>query len=163
MPHPTAVAPVLRTVATTMLVVAVGVAACNGGTGGRPGSGGTGDRRGSGRRRTTTSTHPLPRAGTTVEVLVRDNLFTPLDLRIRPGVQVRWRNDGFSPHQITPSDPSRDFHGAGGVAFGVVSEYFREQQLYSFTFTRPGVYDYYCSIHGLPHQAMHARITVVGP
>ncbi len=148
MPHPTAVAPAWRAVAATMIVVAVGVAACNGGSG---------DQRG-----TTTSTRPLPPVGTTVEVLVRDNLFTPLDLRIRPGVQVRWRNDGFSPHQITPLDPSRDFHGAGGVPFGVVSEHFREQQLYSFTFTRPGVYDYYCSIHGLPHQAMHARITVVG-
>jgi plastocyanin len=155
MPRPTALAPVLRTVA--VLVTAVVVVACS--------SSGSGSQRGgsSRRRSTTTSTHPLPAAGTTVEVLVRDNIFTPFNLRIRPGVQVRWRNDGFSPHVITASDPKQDFHGAGGVPFGVASEHFREQQLYTFTFTRPGVYDYYCSIHGLPHQAMHARVTVVGP
>jgi plastocyanin len=154
MARPRAVAPVLCKVA--VLVMTVVVAACSSGSGSQ--------REGSSRRRsTTTSTRPLPAAGTTVEVLVRDNIFTPFNLRIRPGVQVRWRNDGFSPHVITASDPEQDFHGAGGVPFGVASEHFREQQLYTFTFTRPGVYDYYCSIHGLPHQAMHARVTVVGP
>ena len=155
MPRPTALAPVLRTVA--VLVTAVVVVACS--------SSGSGSQRGgsSRRRSTITSTRPLPAAGTTVEVLVRDNIFTPFNLRIRPGVQVRWRNDGFSPHVITASDPKQNFHGAGGAPFGVASEHFREQQLYTFTFTRPGVYDYYCSIHGLPHRAMHARVTVVRP
>jgi plastocyanin len=159
MPRPRAVAPVVGAVAAAVLAMTVGVVACS--------SSGSGSRRDSGsssaRRGTTTSTHQLARAGTTVEVLVRDNIFTPVNLRIRPGVQVRWRNDGFSPHVITASEPNQDFHGAGGVPFGVASEHFREQQLYTFTFTRPGVYDYYCSIHGLPHQAMHARVTVVGP
>jgi plastocyanin len=88
MPRPRAVAPVVGAVASTVLVMTVGVGACS--------SSGSGSRRdsGSARRGTTTSTHPLPRAGTTVEVLVRDNIFTPFNLRIRPGVQVRWRNDG---------------------------------------------------------------------
>lgn len=112
--------------------------------------------------RTTSTSLALSRPGPdgTVVVIVQDNVFTPHRIRVPAGTTVRWFNQGFSPHRIAPSDPNQDFHGLGGVGFGVPADRFHERDDYRFTFTTPGTYDYYCSIHGLSHSRMWAVVEV---
>ncbi|MFN8035264.1 MAG: plastocyanin/azurin family copper-binding protein [Acidimicrobiia bacterium] len=144
--------------ALAIAAAAVGSTAC--GSSSKPGSTSTTGAVGS----SATAAGPVVTPGPdgTVPVIVQDNVFTPRRLRVRPGTTVRWFNQGFSPHRITASNPDQDFHGAGGAAFGTPAGGFRERESYEFTFTTPGTYDYYCSIHGLPHLRMWARVEVAG-
>ena len=137
-----------------VFAVACALAACSSGGGGS-----------AAKPETTTTAPKLTTAGAdgTVEVVVVDNHFVPERVVVRAGTTVRWRNQGFSPHRIVPSVADQDFHGAGGVPFGVTADEFRERENYRFTFTTPGSYPYYCSIHGLPYTRMHGRVVVVVP
>jgi plastocyanin len=61
--------------------------------------------------------------------------FTPMTLTVAAGTTVTWTNNDDIPHTVRAID------GA-----------FRSKPLdsadsYSFTFTKPGVYSYFCSIH----------------
>lgn len=102
------------------------------------------------------SGRPKVASGAT-EVVVQDNIFTPPTLRVRAGTEVTFRNQGFSPHRLAQSDATQSF---GSGPFGVVSDQFRQGARYRYTFTAPGTYDYYCSIHGLPSERMHGRVVV---
>ncbi len=89
-----------------------------------------------------------------IDVDLTDNEFTPRIVRIDPGVTVVWTNHGRSVHNILKSDNSVDF----GKQFGVDS--LSVDAKYQFTFKRPGVYDYYCSLHGNPMSGMNAMVVV---
>lgn len=81
---------------------------------------------------------PVPRVQT---VLIRNFAFEPAVLTISPGTTVTWTNADEDPHAVVANDKS-----------------FRSTALdtggrYSFTFTRPGDYGYFCSLH--PHMTAH--------
>ena len=87
-----------------------------------------------------------------VEVVVKDNNFTPSAVRVNPGTEVKWSNDGRSPHDIVPADPKQKF--------GVDSGKFTPDADYEFTFAEPGVYRYFCSLHGSKNKGMIGEVVV---
>jgi plastocyanin len=92
---------------------------------------------------------PLPVATTlTVSdttVMITDNAFSPTNLTIKVGSQVRWVNNDDHPHRV-------DFASGGFTAFLLGPSQSSSQQ-----FHRQGVYDYTDVIYPV----MHGRITVV--
>ena len=74
-------------------------------------------------------------AGPTVKI---DNfVFGPAALTVTAGTTVTWVNQDDIPHTVVASDKS------------FKSKVLDSDERFSFTFTRPGEYDYYCSLH--PH------------
>ena len=70
-----------------------------------------------------------------VSVLIKNFDYSPMDLSITPGTTVVWKNLDGEPHTIASVDgmfrsPALD-----------------QNDSYSFTFNRPGVFKYICSIH----------------
>jgi len=91
-------------------------------------------------------------------------MFNPSTTTVEVGTTVSWRNDEAITHTVTSGrfegvdkttglrssqDPDGTFEGklAG------------KGKTFSFTFTKPGSYTYYCDIH----QGMNATISVVDP
>ena len=147
--------PARRTVLAllALLVAAGGAAACGGGdsegTGGAAGGGGNG--------LASEGDAPEPPDdvvvidGTAATVQSLDNTFRAPDIQVEPGTTVTWTNDGRNEHDVLPVD---------GDAWGVEVEGFQPGDAYEHTFTEPGVYDYYCSIHGTTSAGMVGSVTV---
>ncbi len=89
-------------------------------------------------------------AGAAAVVEIRDDVFVPAVLRVRPGTAVTWRNAGRHAHTVTASDGSWD---SGLLAPG---------QQFRRTFPRPGAYRYYCTPHGAPTGRGMAGLILVG-
>ena len=80
---------------------------------------------------------PLHAQAATSAVVIDNFTFSPQHLRVKTGTTITWTNRDDIPHAIA-----------------AVSKLFRSKALdtdeaYSFTFTTPGIYDYFCSLH--PH------------
>src|SRR6185436_502705 len=91
-----------------------------------------------------------------VDVTVKDNDFVPAAIRINPGTTVQWENQGRSAHDILPADAAQDF----GAPFGVEAGKFAPGAKYEFRFDAPGVYRYFCSLHGTKTVGMIGEIVV---
>lgn len=89
--------------------------------------------------------------GTTAAVQSLDNTFRAPDIQVRPGTTVTWTNDGRNEHDVLPVE---------GDAWGVEVEEFQPGDSYQHTFSEPGVYDYYCSIHGTTTAGMVGTVVV---
>ena len=75
--------------------------------------------------------HAAP--GTTISI---DNfMFMPMAVTVPAGATVTWVNHDDVPHNVRAVDSS--FH----------SPALDTDEHYSFTFTKPGVYAYFCSVH----------------
>lgn len=87
-------------------------------------------------------------AGATNEVIVNleNHAFVPDTLEITVGTKVTWINKDDDPHTVTSegSNPLLD------------SPEFNKNETFSFVFTQPGEYPYYC----VPHDYMRARVIV---
>jgi amicyanin len=70
--------------------------------------------------------------------------FNPPSLAVTAGTTVTWKNEDDIPHTVA------------SAAKAFKSKALDTDDSYSFTFTTPGVYEYFCSIH--PH--MTAKIVV---
>jgi amicyanin len=70
--------------------------------------------------------------------------FTPAEITVAPGTTVTWTNGDDIPHTVA----------ATNKAFR--SKVLDSEQDYSFTFTAPGTYEYFCSLH--PH--MQGKVIV---
>lgn len=81
-------------------------------------------------------------------VTIGNFTFGPQALTVAPGTTVTWVNGDDIPHTVVAADKK---------AFR--SKVLDTDDRFAFTFTRPGTYDYFCSIH--PH--MTGRIVVKGP
>ena len=82
-------------------------------------------------------------------VSVQDELFNPAQLQTTSGTMITWANVGGEQHTITADDGSFD---SGTINTG---------DTFSFTFAGPGMYPYYCQIHGGPGgQGMSGTIVV---
>ncbi len=82
---------------------------------------------------TATQTAPQPK---TVTVQLGDQSFNPSNSTIRAGDTVDWRWAGDIPHSVT---------SRGGFASDPAG--IKTSGSYSFTFTTPGTYEYFCQVH----------------
>jgi plastocyanin len=73
----------------------------------------------------------------TQNVSIKMFAFTPQVLTVTVGTTVTWTNDDEDPHTVVANDKS--FHSAALDTDGK----------FSYTFTKPGEFPYYCSLH--PH------------
>ncbi len=88
---------------------------------------------------------PKQRSVAAPPVVRIDNFtFSPAEITIASGTTLTWENADDSPHKIV----------ATGKAFR--SQAMDTDESYSFTFTAPGTYDYFCSLH--PH--MQGKVIV---
>lgn len=71
----------------------------------------------------------------TNEVKIDNFCFTPQTLTVPAGTKVTWINQDDVPHTVTSDDKL------------FVSRALDTDQQFSFTFTAPGTYSYYCSVH----------------
>lgn len=79
-----------------------------------------------------------------VQVTIKNFDFQPMAVSVPVGGSVTWTNHDGEPHTVTSI----------GGAFR--SEALDEDDSYTFRFTRPGVYQYICTIH----PKMRATVTV---
>jgi len=80
------------------------------------------------------------------KVTIDNFAFAPQVIVVAPGTTVTWTNADEDPHTVVATDKS--FHSAA----------MDTDESYSFTFTRPGEYAYFCSLH--PH--MTGKVIVKG-
>jgi plastocyanin len=116
--------------AAALLVLAAG--GCGGGTGG--------------------SSAAATPTGQTETVLAVDNSFKPQDVTVAAGTTVRWENRGRNGHNIIPVDADQSWR--------VEVADFKPDATAEHTFTEPGAYRYYCSVHGNATVGMTGVITV---
>jgi plastocyanin len=80
-----------------------------------------------------------------------DNSFMPENIQVRAGTEVVWTNKGRNEHDALHVD---------GGDWGVEVDDFQPGDVYSHTFDEPGVYRYYCSIHGSADAGMIGTVVV---
>lgn len=86
----------------------------------------------------------------TLNVDIKLFTFKPKVLEITSGTTVVWTNRDAIKHSVTsgsPENPGKDFD----------SGFFTQGESYSFTFTKPGVYTYFCK----RHESMRGTVKVV--
>lgn len=110
----------------------------------------------------TTSSETL-NTSNAIQVTIENYAFTPSDLTITAGATVTWLNKDQIGHTVTEGVPEsakqpaqRIFDSSGEAQTGKVTV-IQPGQSWSFTFTTPGTYDYYC----IPHPYMRGHITVL--
>ncbi len=89
--------------------------------------------------------------GADAQVIALDNTFRAADIQVKPGTTVTWTNRGRNGHDVLPAE---------GDAWGVGADGFAPGGVYSTTFDHPGVYHYYCSIHGTAASGMVGTVVV---
>lgn len=79
----------------------------------------------------------------TTTVTIQDASFSPRRLRVAPGTEVTWRNDGSGFHAVQ-SDVLTD----AGSEWSFYSADMPTGRSVTHTFAEPGAHEYYCSSHG---------------
>ena len=74
---------------------------------------------------------------TTTEVKIDNFSFTPVTLTVAAGTTVTWTNRDDIPHTVVSADDPKTFK----------SKVMDTDEKFSFTFTKPGTYTYFCSVH----------------
>jgi plastocyanin len=87
-----------------------------------------------------------PTSQPAVKVQIENFTFKPRELQIAVGGTVTWQNTDDVPHTATSKDDPQLFDSGP----------LDTDETFSFTFTKPGTYTYYCKVH--PH--MTGVITV---
>jgi plastocyanin len=83
----------------------------------------------------TVAANTPPPASTEVKI---DNFsFTPVTLTVTAGTTVTWTNRDDIPHTVVSADDPKTFK----------SKVMDTDEKFSFTFTKPGTYTYFCSVH----------------
>jgi len=93
----------------------------------------------------TTTASPAGPAVAADQVSITNFSFMPAAITVKAGTTVTWTNNDEEPHTV--------FSGAGGVKSPVLASH---QNTFSFTFSKPGTFDYNCTIHPF----MHGTVTV---
>ena len=78
----------------------------------------------------------VPARAATVEVNIDNFTFGPQELRVKAGTTVTWTNEDDIPHTVVSPNAFR-------------SKVMDTDGKFTFTFTTPGTYKYFCSLH--PH------------
>ena len=83
------------------------------------------------------ATQPTTQPAVSVKI---DNFkFDPKELHVAAGTKVTWQNADDVPHTATSKDDPQLFDSGA----------LDTDEKYSFTFSKPGTYTYYCKVH--PH------------
>lgn len=82
-----------------------------------------------------------------VVVSMREDRFQPEVLTIAAGATVTWSND--------ESDLT-DAHNVISLRYGIESPIISPGELWSYTFSDPGEYDYFCDLH----EGMYGKVIV---
>ncbi|MHB9288775.1 plastocyanin/azurin family copper-binding protein [Halobacteriales archaeon Cl-PHB] len=88
-------------------------------------------------------------------VTLADRTFDPVALRVAPGTTVTWTNESNSSHTVQ----SAVFHPAVATEWTFYSADFPPGREVSHEFGDPGVYEYYCTVHG---RAAMCGVVLVG-
>ncbi|MBV9543798.1 MAG: cupredoxin domain-containing protein [Chloroflexi bacterium] len=91
---------------------------------------------------------PAVAASGTANVTVANFAYEPQTLTVTPGTTVTWTNTDTVQHTVTWDDRSVD------------SGLFGLDQTFSYTFTQPGTYGYFCIPHGSPGAGMYGTVIV---
>jgi plastocyanin len=83
------------------------------------------------------ATQPAAPAPATAQVAIDNFTFTPATITVSPGTKVTWTNHDDIPHTVTSTSGAFD------------SKAIDTDASFSFVFTTPGTYPYFCEIH--PH------------
>ena len=70
-----------------------------------------------------------------VEITIDNFSFTPATVTVKAGTEITWKNRDDIPHTVVSSD------------FVFKSRALDTDDKFSFTPTKPGTYNYFCSIH----------------
>jgi amicyanin len=73
------------------------------------------------------------------QVSIDNFAFSPASITVAVGTRVTWINRDDVPHTVTSSTKDKVLKSAA----------LDTDETYSFVFTKPGVFDYYCAVH--PH------------
>jgi plastocyanin len=95
---------------------------------------------------------PVP---TTVDVDVKDDVFSPVTLTISKGQTVKWTNKGGEPHTVTANPGPEKCGPSSSEAFE--SSTMNPGDVFNHTFNATGTFAYHCEVHGCP---MKGTITV---
>jgi amicyanin len=79
------------------------------------------------------------------QVRIVNFAFTPANIQVKAGTTVTWTNQDTAPHTVTFRNGMKD------------SGLLRQGQSFSYTFTSPGAYDYYCTVH--PYMTAVVNVT----
>ncbi len=95
-------------------------------------------------------------------VLILNYAYVPADLTVPAGTTVTWVNQDSVGHTVTEGDPNspkqaslRVFDSSGEVVTGKVALIGADES-WSYTFTTPGTYEYYCIVH--PYMIGHITV-----
>ena len=121
-----------------------------------------GDDRGTTEPASTPASTPAPVVtyapnGEVMEVVAIDNNFLPQALTVAAGTEVKFANNGRNDHNVVPEGDLEL------TTWGVQVEDFLPGDTYSYVFTTPGTYVYYCTIHGTSTAGMFGSIEVTAP
>jgi plastocyanin len=89
---------------------------------------------GSGVTRFQASAQPNP---SSVDIKIDNFSFGPMELTVPVGATVTWINRDDIPHTVVSTDDSKTFK----------SKVLDTDERFSFTFSKPGTYPYFCSVH----------------
>ncbi|MBO2452969.1 cupredoxin family copper-binding protein [Actinomadura barringtoniae] len=92
--------------------------------------------------------YPNAQAAAAAVVHMKGNAFAPTTLTVAAGQKVTWINDDAVPHTVTTTSGPKKID-SGEIKAGAS---------FSYTFTTPGAYAYYCAYH----PDMKAGVTVTG-
>lgn len=90
-----------------------------------------------------TPTQGTPAVGVT-QVQIVNFAYSPANIQVKAGATVTWTNQDTAPHTVTFKNGMKD------------SGILQKGQTFNYTFTTPGTYQYYCTVH--PY--MTATVTV---
>jgi plastocyanin len=85
-----------------------------------------------------------PAASAATDVKIDNFTYGPAELTVPVGTTVKWTNHDDMPHTVTSEDKS------------FASKALDTDDTFTFTFTKPGTYTYFCTIH----PKMTAKIVV---
>lgn len=87
-----------------------------------------------------------------ITIDAKDNVFDPQFVTVSPGTKITFENVGRNPHNVIPVDKAQ--------FDAVPTDQFQPDDVATLVFDEPGVYPYYCSLHGTPSAGMDGRIRV---
>ena len=120
---------------------------------------------------------PIPEvvaaSGVEVNVIAIDNIFRPERVEVRVGDDVVWENRGMNEHNIlsiegpAPGSPVGESESIGWfkdaddrLTWGVTTTDFQPGNVFTYRFSKPGEYRYYCAIHGTATVGMIGVVVV---
>lgn len=88
-----------------------------------------------------------------VDIEAKDNVFDPEYVTVSPGSEIVFENTGRNPHNVVPAQREQ---------FETIpADQLQPGDSASLVFDEPGIYPYYCSLHGTASAGMVGRVRVV--